>query len=408
MRRLRRAAVAMLAVLAILLSSCTGTGPARGHSASPATAPRSATPSTTTTTTPPPTGTPPPVPLVEDLTWVSNSHGWALVDQPKCGQPTCLKVLTTTDGGTTWSQIGSIATTASECAGCGGPSVSSIRFANDLDGYAFGPALFVTTDGGVTWTWQDGPFVAALEPAGSNVMRIAYTQTGCPGPCDLTIQSAPAGGTAWTTLHAPIQGDAVQLVRQGTADAYVATFENPAGGAQDEHGTLTISRNGGTTWSTRPDPCGEVDGAEYDTAAIAAASPSVLAVLCRDRMQPQNMSLALSSDGGTSFTMGPLIPGAPLAAVDQLAATSASAVFLGFSTPVGTGTTQYSLLASDDGGRSWYQSTSETGEEVGTSPPPGTFLGFESAAVGRWVVAGNDLWQTTDGGAQWVQEPALP
>jgi hypothetical protein len=260
----------------------------------------------------------------------------------------------------------------------------------------------------VTWTWQDGPFVAALEPAGSDVMRIAYTQTGCPGPCDLTIQSAPAGSASWTTLHAPIQGDAVQLVRQGTADAYVASFENPAGGAQDAHATFTISLDGGTTWSTRPDPCGEVDGDEYDAGAIAAAPPSVLAVLCRDRLQPQNMFLALSSDGGASFTMGPLIPGAPLASVDQLAATSASAVFLAFSAPIGTGTTQYSLLASDDGGRSWYQSTSEIGEEVDTSPPPATFLGFESATVGRWVVAGNDLWQTTDGGAQWVQEPALP
>jgi photosystem II stability/assembly factor-like uncharacterized protein len=286
--------------------------------------------------------------------------------------------------------------------------VSSIRFANDLDGYAFGPALFMTTDGGVTWTPQVGPFVAALEPAGPDVMRVAYTQTGCPGPCDLTIQSAPAGSTSWTTLHAPIQGDAVQLVRQGTADAYVATFENPAGGAQDEHGALTISLDGGATWSTRPDPCGVVDGDEYDTAAIAAAAPSVLAVLCRDRMQPLNMFLALSSDGGSAFTMGPLIPGAPWAAVDELAATSASAIFLAFSAPAGTGTTVYSLLASDDGGRSWYQSTSRVAQGVGTSPPSGTFLGFESAAVGRWVVAGNDLWQTTDGGAQWVQEPALP
>ena len=120
-------------------------------------------------------------------------HGWALVGQGTCGQTTCADVLTTTDGGSVWHQIGSIAATLSDCVGCGTPGVSHIRFANDLDGYAFGPDLFVTTDGGVTWSQENGPYVAALEPAGGTVMRVAYTETGCPGPCDLTIQTAPAG-----------------------------------------------------------------------------------------------------------------------------------------------------------------------------------------------------------------------
>jgi len=404
---------AALVLMTILLAACTGAPPARARTESPP----APSPSTTTTTTTQPVAQPiPELPLVEDLTWVSDTHGWALVDDQGCGKPTCIEVLSTTDGGTMWSPVGSIPNSTSDCTGCGNVGgnvgVSHIRFANDLDGYAFGPGLFVTTNGGVTWSQQggqDGPYVAALEPAGSNVMRVAYTQTGCPGPCDLTIQTAPAGSASWQTLHAPFQGDGIQLVRIGNQVAYLVIFENPAGGAQSAHATLMISYDGGAAWSTRADPCGEVGGDEYDAAAIAAASQSVLAVLCRDRQQGQNMVVALSDDGGSDFTMGRLIPGASvLSQFDQLAVTSASMVFVGLSSVVGKGTTQYLLLASDDGGRSWYQATSEIGQEVGTSPPPSPFLGFENPATGRWVAGGNDLWQTTDRGSLWSQQPPVP
>src|ERR1700677_1529766 len=235
-------ALASLACLARLLAACTRASPpshATGRSnATPTTAanavPTTTAPPTTTTTRPPvapTTEVAPPVPEVEDLTWVSDTHGWALVGQGTCGQTTCADVLTTTDGGSVWHQIGSIAATLSDCVGCGTPGVSHIRFANDLDGYAFGPDLFVTTDGGITWSQENGPYVAALEPAGGTVMRVAYTGTGCPGPCDLTVQTAPAGTDGRRSPTKPCQADAVHLVRQGPDDAYVAVFENPAGGA---------------------------------------------------------------------------------------------------------------------------------------------------------------------------------
>jgi photosystem II stability/assembly factor-like uncharacterized protein len=85
--------------------------------------------------------------------------------------------------------------------------------------------------------------------------------------------------------------------------------------------------------------------------------------------------------------------------------TSASSLFLSFSATPDTGTTQYSLLSSDDGGRSWQQAASDTEESAGSPPPPdSTFLGFESPVVGRWVVGGDILWQTADGGGQWVRD----
>jgi photosystem II stability/assembly factor-like uncharacterized protein len=408
--------LAALASLALLMAACTGasppshvTGRSNGTSTTAANAvPTTKAPASTTTTGPPvapTTEVAPPAPLVDDLTWVSDTHGWALVGQGTCGQTTCADVLTTTDGGSVWTQIGSIAAALSDCAGCGTPGVSHIRFANDLDGYAFGPDLFVTTDGGITWSQEDGRYVAALESAGSTVMRVAYTQADCPGPCDLTVQTAPAGTDVWRSLTTPFQGDAVQLVRQGPDDAYVAVFENPAGGAQSAHVTLMISDDAGATWSTRADPCVDVGRDEYDTSALAAAPGPALAVLCQDRMQSLNAYVAVSRDGGAEFAERPLIPA--VSGSEELAMTSASSIFVAFSSPAGTGTTQYTLLSSDDGGGSWQQAARDTEESAGSPPPPdSTFLGFESSVVGRWVVGGDILWQTADGGGQWVRDPS--
>jgi photosystem II stability/assembly factor-like uncharacterized protein len=416
---LKRHRLGVLALVALVASSCAAAvpshsaAPPKGHGRSAITphgTPSSHPSSTAPTTPPPPTTstTVPPAPpgtLVEDLTWVSDIHGWALVDVENCGQPNCTEVLTTIDGGVVWSKIGSIAASSSSCTGCAVLGVTHIRFANDLDGYAFDPDLFITTDGGQTWTRQIGPFVAALEPAGPDVMRVAFTETGCPGPCDLTVQSAPVASATWHSLTAPLPADGVQLVRQGVDDAYVALYKNPAGGVEDAHATLMVSHDDGATWNVRPDPCWDVGGEEYDTTAIAAAPQSVLAVLCRDRMQGQNAFVAVSTDGGAEFATRPLVPGSAM--LGTLAATSATTLFVGTSAFVGTGSTEWVLLASSDGGQSWRQVAEETGE-VASDFPAASFLGFESARAGRWVGYPYDIWETTDGGNTWTRQPVAP
>jgi photosystem II stability/assembly factor-like uncharacterized protein len=117
------------------------------------------------------------------------------------------------------------------------------------------------------------------------------------------------------------------------------------------------------------------------------------------------MYVALSIDGGNHFADQRLIPAAD--GPDELAMTSASSIFVAFSASPGTGTTQYSVLSSDDGGQSWDQAATDLEVKAGNPPPPdSTFFGFESSMVGRWVVGGDVLWQTSDGGFQWARDPS--
>jgi hypothetical protein len=390
-----RRLIAALALATVVLSSCAAAS--HPHAVGPG---GGTTTTATPTTEPVTTTTLAPRLVVEDLTWISPDHGWALVELSNCTQPACTEVvLTTANGGTNWTQVGTIPA-PSNCAGCGPLGVTQIRFANALDGYAFDPAFFTTTDGGVTWTQQAGPDVLALEPVGGNVLRISDARTGCPGPCDLSVQSAATGSSAWQTLNGPFQGDDVQLVRQAD-EVYVAVFANPAGGVDDAHASLMLSQDGGTTWGARADPCGDVGGVEFDAAAIAAAPQGVLAVLCVDRAQPTQAFVDVSTDSGVVFAAGSVLSDSGF--LGSLALTSASNIFVGSSAGPGKGSARWVLMASQDGGQTWRQAAAQSGKDQPYFPAR-TFLGFENTQVGRWVVNPSTIWQTTDGGTQWVMQ----
>ena len=388
--------IVALVLATLVLSSCS----AASHPRATTTTVHTTTPTTkpVTTTTQARKGA-----LVEDLTWISPTHGWALVETPNCGQTTCTQVLTTIDGGTNWTQVGTIGA-PSNCTSCGLLGVSHIRFANDLDGYAFGPSFFTTTDGGATWTQQSGPYVVALEPVGANVIRISDTRTGCPGPCDLSIQSAAVGGAAWQTLTGPFQGDSVQLVRQAN-EVYVAVFANPAGGVSDAHATLMLSQDDGTTWGERADPCGEVGGEEFDTAAISAAPQGVVAALCVDRARPTHAFVDVSTDSGVVFAAGSILTSSGI--LGSVALTSASNLFVGSAGGPGKGSATWMLQASRDGGQTWQQAVVQTGKDEPYFPAR-NFLGFENSEVGRWVGYPSNIWETTNGGVQWVKQSVAP
>ena len=101
-------------------------------------------------------------PYVVDLSWVSDSMGWALAAVPCAGQ-LCPAVAETTDGGVTWQGLPSPSVAfygpepppTADCqhVAC----VSHIGFATASIGYLFGPSLFMTVDGGQTWKQVTSP-----------------------------------------------------------------------------------------------------------------------------------------------------------------------------------------------------------------------------------------------------------
>ena len=118
--------------------------------------------------TPPPTAAPAPPPSASatrlltpeggpvprgfkpsSVTFVSADHGWAMGDAP-CDNPPCTSIVRTRDGGRTWAGIPAPHAAFDSVHGL--PSVTEVRFADDLDGWAFNRSLYSTHDGGAHWT----------------------------------------------------------------------------------------------------------------------------------------------------------------------------------------------------------------------------------------------------------------
>jgi hypothetical protein len=374
------------------------------------------TTSTTTAGTPPPTTTVSaggPLPTgftVTDLTWVSDTQGWALGTAP-CAQAPCTSVVHTLDGGQTWAglpapkayldrdPVVSGTPPCSATVAC----VDGIRFANATTGYAFGiSSLWLTTDGGHTWTERSTTPTDALEVDGDMVVRITHSSTESPPGIPYQMQATTVGSTTWHALPAPaLNGDGAELAVQGP-NLYEAIVQNPAGGADDEHPLFARSTDSGAQWSSFADPCGVTpSGNEADATAISAAPGGVLAVGCTARTSGEAGFAVVSADAGAIF--GPhkgnlLSSVAPDEYVAQIsAATGQRLAVLVVDTASSTG----EITVSNDAGDDW--TVTQTSPSAGGADGMGSlFLGFEDATTGRAVIMPNTVLTTTDGGGHWA------
>jgi photosystem II stability/assembly factor-like uncharacterized protein len=320
---------------------------------------------------------------VMDLTFVGVNRGWA-AGLANCvsGPGLCTALFRTTNGRTWTSMPGAQFNMPMPNDACADPCVEHIRFANAKVGYAFGPdALLMTTDGGRNWIRQPGGALA-IETLNDNVIRVVAKHLGCPGPCDISVQTSAIGSTSWHAVAlagTPVSGITVALSRSGS-DAYLLITQNPAGGASNETSTLYVSTDNGATWKPHGEPCPQAGG-EVDSVAIAAAPPNTLTVLCAKRAnggRPQ--FVLLSKNAGATFQrMGHLAPGV-------------SAIL--------AGDPNTELVVA---GAKAYLTADATAHWTRIRPLTDvSFLGFESASVGRAVTDGGGVvWSTYDGGKTW-------
>jgi photosystem II stability/assembly factor-like uncharacterized protein len=319
------------------------------------------------------------------VTFVSADMGWVL-GSAGCGSNTCPVIVRTLDGGRTWARIAAPQTSLGNPGDLqAGSGISEVRFADPLDGWAFGPGLWSTHDGGKTWKQISIPRVAggvaALEASAGAVQLAAYG-----GDTSFVIASSLVASDAWKLSSVSLPAGAgpapeIQLVLQGQTGWILENDRVVTGGA----------RLVGGKWQIWQPPCLDVLG----PATLAAANAQELNAICTVGVWgpapggQQGEHLYRSSDGGQTFVE----TGPQLAVSGQIAAPSPSTI-------VATGG-QSQIVVSADGGLTW---------KAATVPAQfGSFfagyLGFTTPTQGVLITSDpgsrSHMLMTWDGGRTW-------
>jgi len=336
----------------------------------------------------------------QSQSWVSPEHGWML-GAVNCGPNTCAAVLGTTDGGGTWNKLGILnaPVTLEKATG-----VTEVRFADDLHGWAFEPALWATSDGGATWQRQAPPggghLVLALAADADAVYAVV-------SPCRLgrtcgypiTLWRTTPGQESWTqvslTLPALSAFNYVVLAVHGVV-AYLAV---PAAlidlGAPAAADVLDVTVDG-QTWSSRPDPCDPANGETLTS--VAPISDTEVALLCQGNIgfgKAAKLVLRSKDTGQTTSSAGMM----PLYGITTQLAAAPDGTLVAASYSIGTwiyrnagGKTWTTQVDLGDGGMGWNDVLFTT-DQVG-------FVIHGPAAVCCQGHSGQ-LWETDDGGLTW-------
>ncbi len=342
---------------------------------------------------------------LQDLSWISTSDGWALAAQP-CTTGTCARLAHTSDGGAHWQalsdppahlQDGTVDCSTVTC-------VSKVRFASPTVGYLYGPGLLMTTNGGRTWQAQRGAQVETLSVADSNVYRVAYDHSGCPGPCQPALQEAAIGSRTWHTLISqlayPDRSSNAQVVASGPT-LLVAIYGSQAAPLSAQ-AIVYRSGDGGASWQQRTDPCSGRGPSgkqqEEDLTDLAAAPGGFYAGLCSPHTGSGTF-VVTSTDAGASWQTAGALPNVPALAL--LAAASPTALVVSTGATGGAGAETARLLVSTDAGEHWTTAGTDTQQLTQDGVP--AWLGFETSQVGRWISDPHSVWTTHDGGRHWIQ-----
>jgi hypothetical protein len=214
--------------------------------------------------------------------------------------------------------------------------------------------LYRTTDDGRRWQLghlrprSGPPFTESMSTDGTRTYRLAYRHSGCPGPCNPLLQTAPSGTDRWRTLRRVRSGFGASVTTAGSF-LLVTVSGHPGGGAPDAHTGYLISADAGAHWHQRTDPCGGQVGNEWDSGAVAV-SPEEVAAICIKRQLPHRpATIVVSRNQGRTFTPRERIPaGAPRTiafAGNRLVVASANR------SPGNVLT--YRITISNDGGHHW-------------------------------------------------------
>jgi photosystem II stability/assembly factor-like uncharacterized protein len=404
----------IVAAGALILAGCSGGGnPAKSVATTrsgPSTRVPSSTPTVPSTTTTASASAGGPVPAgyrAQSATFVSAHQGWVLGTAP-CATAPCTSIVRTNDDGATWAGIPA-PTDGLENPESGStiPSgVSEIRFADNLNGWVFGPDLWSTHDGGGVWSHiTSGPGasrVVDLESSGGFVYVVteqcSAQASTCPGQLWRSTNATDAFQSVATFNVAAEEGDAGSILAVHDTTGYLVTAATTGAIGTP---ALLVTANG-TTWSPEPNPC----PAQLDAISLAPVDTVRAAILCSGQGAAGSSTKAVlaTSDGGRTWVAEGSAPpmggdGGALSAatVATLAiATSSGATEIYRSTNGGaTWTTPLSL---DDGGEGWgdFGFTDSTHGFAIHAP-----IGRYQTGTGAPSVDTGTMYITSDAGATW-------
>ena len=309
-----------------------------------------------------------------------------------CARGLCTAIAGTRDFGSNWSAMAAPATGAPN----GSSGVSQIRFLNLRDGWAYGPALYVTHDGGATWR-PDSALPGRVIDLGAVGDRVFALSASCAGQgrafasgcTNFALYSAPAGSDRWQpVIGASGQGAVMPGSLQLTASTGYLLADHRIYSGPVTPGSWHAAT--GAPGAVQP-PC--LRPASQDLALIAP-SGSNLYLACSPagvgapEHAPARLTLYLSADAGQSWQ--------PRGTVRAR----------GSATSVAVSSAGVVVLATTSG--LWWSPDASTWQRAslgGTSPAGGFgFVDMTNAQLGVAVPADgalHEVFTTQDGGMTW-------
>jgi len=309
---------------------------------------------------------------------ISVNDYWVL-GYTQSGVSTTTTVLRTTDGGKTFSSVGSpnaiIGTISRGPPGTESKVISDIRFGDTTNGWVYGNHLFETANGGVSWSPVTGVpgNVVDLAAASGNVWAVADNEVSGSPSYSLFHATYGAGGTsAWAKVTLSTSSFANVVVIKKAA--YLLASTTPT-----QPGILVTITNGGAAVSSTSGPCTAQTGGVLSVAgdgslwALCSTGHSSTEFVSADRglhWAPSQFPSVTYSIGGIDSTHAVVFDDREL---DMITLTTSSPV------PSAPG----SIAAPSIG-----------------------FIGFTTTKVGFLIasmqnVTPDQLWRTTDGGQTW-------
>jgi hypothetical protein len=373
--------------------------------------PKPSSPRSSGGVTPEPTGPVPKNFQPSSITFVNTSHGWAIGQAGTPGHCAnqnpyiCTSIVRTDNAGHAWRGGPAPATGAPS----GATGVNGIRFLDGMNGWAFGPELWVTHDAGNTWykvPAADGFRVTDLETVRGQAYALFATCKG--GGADFaadctqyTLMTTAADSDNWQPVGGPTSG----MTAGGAPTSAVLALTDATGYLIAPDGTLYSGPIGGGPWAKagtvncQPGPA-QANGLP-SRALLGLQNSTTLAVAC---IGPSfgGVTVFTSSDGGMLWHQQSDVAWSGMA--QPITATSFNdavngTLLLAMSSGI------YVLPA---GGSHWKQAV---GPFAPTGAPPGgfTYVGMTTGKQGIAVPADGELheiWITENGGLTWA--PATP